>query len=279
MSSTNNKTIPRGWVGDRLPLLMTASVSTRGMKGACFTDEEREEMYISALTYYIECLIQKNDRYSIVFAENSGWDLQRIRRRMPVCDELRIEYIALPPDEFNVSKGKGYNELLLITKALERSELLKKAGGFFKVTGRYPIFNIRRFVDKASTFINEEGGDLYADVKDHSLFDWLRLGWCGHSFDCRLYGVRTDYYKSEIWPLYVKCDDDKGCFLEDVFFDFVKQGRGKISQRFDREPHFGGLEGSDIDAFSFCKEQDSLKGKTKRWVGNIIRVLMPWFKF
>ena len=36
-----------------LPLLMTASVSTKGMKGACFSDTEREQMYLNALSFYI----------------------------------------------------------------------------------------------------------------------------------------------------------------------------------------------------------------------------------
>lgn len=35
---------------NKLPLLMTASVSTRGMIGACFTDEEREKMYCETLS-------------------------------------------------------------------------------------------------------------------------------------------------------------------------------------------------------------------------------------
>lgn len=34
-----------------------------------------------------------------------------------------------------------------------------------------------------------------------------------------------------------------------------------------------------IDAISFSKEQDSFKGKIKRFVGNLIRYTMPWFKF
>jgi hypothetical protein len=41
----------------KLPLLMTASVSTRSMKGACFTDEERETMYVSAIQFYISKLL------------------------------------------------------------------------------------------------------------------------------------------------------------------------------------------------------------------------------
>lgn len=56
-------------------------------------------------------------------------------------------------------------------------------------------------------------------------------------------------------------------------------GGGKISLRFKREPHFGGIEGSDISTWTGTKEQDSLKGKFKRLVGNFFRKCMPWFWF
>ena len=36
----------------KLPILMTASVSTRGMAGADFSDEEREKMYLETLGFY-----------------------------------------------------------------------------------------------------------------------------------------------------------------------------------------------------------------------------------
>lgn len=35
----------------RIPLLMTASVSTRNMKGACFSDTEREKMYLETILF------------------------------------------------------------------------------------------------------------------------------------------------------------------------------------------------------------------------------------
>lgn len=36
-----------------LPILMTASVSTRGMEGACFSDHERYNMYLNTLIAYL----------------------------------------------------------------------------------------------------------------------------------------------------------------------------------------------------------------------------------
>ena len=61
---------------------MTASVSTRGMKGADFSDEERETMYVSTLQHYIDNVLKGHPERRIVFAENSGWDKNRIVNRV-----------------------------------------------------------------------------------------------------------------------------------------------------------------------------------------------------
>lgn len=258
---------------------MTASVSTRQMKGACFSDEEREAMYVGAISYYIRHLLGEKGR-RIVFAENSGWNLESIKRKLPAYDERQIEFVSLPVDLFDISKGKGYNELLLINETLRRSRFIQESGAFFKVTGRYPIYNLGYFLRSAEKSIYGKGVSLYADIKDHRLYDWLGLGWCGHSFECRLFGVDNAYYLEHIAPLYARCNDYTGNLLEAVLFNHVKScGGGKMCLRFGREPHFGGLEGSDIAALSFSKEQDSWKGKAKRLVGNAIRMFLPFFYF
>ncbi len=261
-----------------IPVLMTASVSTRGMKGACFTDSEREDMYAEALSYYASTLL-RNPAARIVFAENSGWDLSRLSQRLPKETATQVEFIALPPEEFDISKGKGYNEVLLISKAIDRSAVIKPAGAFLKVTGRYPIYNLPFFVKHATKIIGQ-GKSLYCDIKDHKLYDWLRLGWNGHACDCRIFASTVKFFEENIGSRYAECNDYKGLHLEGLMFRVVKiNGGGGIYDRFPREPHFGGLEGSNVQALTFSKQQDSFKGKTKRFIGNIIRLTMPWFKF
>ena len=55
-----------------LPILLTASVETRGMKGAKFSAREREKMYVDTLNYYISDLSKRKGDFILVFAENSG---------------------------------------------------------------------------------------------------------------------------------------------------------------------------------------------------------------
>lgn len=263
---------------NKVVLLITASVSTRGMKGGCFTDEERENMYVMALTYYVEHILKKDKHRQIVFAENSGWNIESLKAKLPIFVENKIEFISLDPDEFDISKGKGFNEMLMINKALEISEFLKKSNCFFKVTGRYPIYNLNYFLEKADQILECQGFDMYCDIKDHKLYDWFMPEWSGHSFECRLFGIKN-FYLTEIAPLYSSCNDYNDSFMESVMFDFVKRCNGKIKLRFKREAHLGGIEGSDNAAISFSKNQDSWQGKMKRMMGNLIRTFLPFFYF
>lgn len=268
---------------NKLPLLMTASVSTRGMKNACFTDKEREGMYVGALQFYIDKLLNNVNEggYNIVFSENSGYDLTRIRDKIKILDPNRIEFISLNPEQFDISKGKGYNELLLINNSLKQSDFIQKSGAFLKVTGRYPIYNINYFVDYGSNLIFQQNKDLYIDIKDHKIYDWLRLSWNGHSADVRTFASTVDFYQKNIGNRYAELNDFEGRLAESLFFDVVKSniGNPNIVCRFKREPHCGGIEGSNINAISFSKNQDSVKGKIKRYTGNFIRKALPFFWF
>lgn len=272
-----------------LPLLMTASISTRGMKEAYYTDVEREQMYLDTLTTYIK-LILKYPQYKIVFAENSGYDLSKIKNRLPEFDESQLEFISLDPEDFDITKGKGYNELLLINQALQKSRLLVENDGFVKITGRYPIYNVKYFIDKASQYISK-GMNMYCDVKDHSIYRLLGLKWNARSFYSVLYGVNKKYYLDSIADRYVELNDYKGYLVEDMLYDVVKDkyldGRnryagvvgGTFKVRFNREPICGGLQGSRMDAWSFSADQNSIKSKLKRLIGNWFRWFLPWVWF
>ena len=73
---------------------------------------------------------------------------------------------------FDNRKGKGYNEYLMIKLALERSESLKECTHFLKITGRYPMLNIREMLGE----MEKRGKDkvMMCDVKDSRLYEILR---------------------------------------------------------------------------------------------------------
>lgn len=277
---------------------MTASVSTRGMKGACFGDEERYAMYLDALKYYINLFFIKSIRNDIklVFADNSGWDLSTFQNELADIFGQKIvksyvEFVSLSPDLFDITKGKGYNELLMINHAVNRSFFIKEAGVFFKVTGRYPIFNIGTFI-KGAIRAFDNGYDFYCDIKNHNLYRLIGLKWNSHSFEARLWGSKIEFYLNNIGNKYIECYDYDGRFVESVIFEHLSAmtdnfhrfrdlpiGGGRMKVRFPREPRFGGLEGSSSSAASFSKDQQSFKSRLKIMIGNFFRIFTPWFKF
>lgn len=268
-----------------LPILMTASVSTRGMRGADFSDAERERMYLQTLEFYLHEFCER----AIVFAENSGWDLDAFKSKLPkdVTDLERVEFVSLDPKDFDVSMGKGYNELILINQAIERSASIRDVGAFMKVTGRYPIYNLGYYLQCAEHYLFDKGYDFYGDMKDHKVFDVLfpqnTKKWNGHAAYTVLYATTVDFYKKQLGPKYVECYDYNYNFVENVWFKVLKPYRGrkvsKVHLRFGREPVCGGLQGSSAQTIAFSKSNQSLKSRIVRFIGNCIRIFMPWFWF
>jgi hypothetical protein len=271
----------------KLPILMTASVSTHGMVGADFSDEQREKMYVESLLFYCNELLKRDNIRKVVFVENSGWDLMRIKDAIPDEFKGQIEYVSLNYEEFDVSKGKGYNELLLINKAIEKSNFINQARAFMKVTGRYPIYNLGYYIKDAEHFFQKKGGVFYGDIKDHKVYDFLfpnnTLKWNGHAAYTALFATTVDFYEKNLGKLYNECNDYTGRWVECVWYDYLKQYRGKsnsgVQLRFKREPICGGLQGSSAQTIAFSKSNQSLKSKIMRLVGNVFRILTPWFWF
>lgn len=255
---------------------MTASVNSHGMIGSNYSPREREEMYLNALFFYANELLV-SDNYRIIFAENSGWDLQYIKKGLPALALDKIEFISLDPSLFNVSMGKSFNEVQLIHHTIHQSVFLKETPAFLKVTGRYPIFNIRYFIDDASSILLDKKKDLYVDLKNHSLFEKLNLPWASKMADVRIFGCSTTLFEKYLFPDVNKLSDETGYYFEGLMYNFAISQRSnpQVVCRFKKEPHFGGFEGSKINSFVFSERQNSFKGVIKRHFGNITRRFIP----
>ena len=78
---------------------MTASVDTRGMKGAMFAATEREKMYVESVQFYLDTIC-RDPRQKIVFCDNSGWNLASLREKvgeeaLKAFDSFRPQLILL----------------------------------------------------------------------------------------------------------------------------------------------------------------------------------------
>ncbi len=265
-----------------LPILLTASVDTRGMKGAKFSAEERENMYVDTLNFYIRDFSRRKENFVLVFAENSGWSSASIMSKLLVAPNVKLEYIALKPELFLQEKGKSYNEMKLIDLVIERADCIKQAGAFFKVTGRYPILNLYKMIKETYN----RGGikmQFYCDCKDHRVYEWLHLPINGHMGECRYYAVSLDFYNKYLRGKYEELDDSKGKYVENLFLEVIRATKGYpgVHCRFRTQAHLTGAGGHSIGkglAFFYSTDNDSCSQKCKRCIRQMLRWIMPWWK-
>ena len=128
-------------------LLLTAAVDARNGVGCLFSKAEREKQYLHSFRFFLR-FFQRNEKLckGIVFCENSGADLGAFKALVPSTLTSRVEFISLPPDRFRPEKGKSWNEMLTIDMALEQSANIVSSELFIKITGRYPVWNLKTVV-------------------------------------------------------------------------------------------------------------------------------------
>lgn len=200
-----------------IPLLLTASVDPRGMKSAMFSVEEREKMYMDTLNYYIKYFGRyKKDEYTLVFLENSGWDINNIRKHLISRNNVNVEMISLNPLIFKQEHGKGYNEMLMLDEGVKLSKSICESGAFFKVTGRFPIYNVRQLMKEC---YKRDDFTLIMDFYDQSFFRKLGFPFKKVGCECRYWGVRLSFYNKYLRGFYKNLQGDK--YIEGELYRYL----------------------------------------------------------
>lgn len=265
-----------------IPLLLTASIDTRGMKGAMFAAKEREKMYVDTLNFYIRKFEERGIQGQIVFAENSGWRKETVLQKLNHSIMVEIEYIALGTDGFIQEKGKSYNELLMMDKAIVQSKLIQKTGCFFKLTGRFPILNAMDLIAEAERWGKKHGGlQFYGDCKDHQVFDLLGVNINGHVGESRYYAVNTDFWNQHFRGRYAEMNDYDGCIVENLILDVIRKTKHEqgVHCRYRTQARFTGCGGHSLgngSSFFHSTDNESLVVKTKLGIRQLIRWVLPW---
>ncbi len=261
-------------VSDAIPVLLTATVNPNGMRGAFFSTEERIEMYVGAIHFYIN----NSWKYPInlVFAENSH-SINEIKKKIENNDF--IEWLDVSGSEYDKSRGKGYNETILIKKAIEQSFFIKKSGCFFKVTGRLKVQNIDKLLKECSI----PGLQFKADCKDHRVYDLLRLPINGHVGECRYWFASTSFFMQSMWK-YVESLNDFGkekYYAEDAMLSVCRETRGKTGckDRFYTQARLSGCAGHIIKGGFFnSANYDKFGSRVKNYVRQLLRWTLPFWR-
>lgn len=280
-----------------IPILLTATVNPQGMKGANFDVSERIEMYKDALKFYAEKGLK------VVFAENSGWltqegNLTQISQSTQILNEGNIcryqelgihgniEFVDVSGPEYDQSRGKGYNETILLHKAVNASKFVQEAGCFFKITGRLKVLNIEKLLGEVSGFkVQGSAFKFIADCKDHKVYEWLHMPINGHAGECRYWFASVEFFETMMWPRYDELNDypPSICLAEDLMLDVCRKTRGVpgCRDRFRTQARISGKGGHNLGkgwSFFYSTDNDSLALKVKCGLRQVLRWVMPWWK-
>jgi hypothetical protein len=264
----------RGSVLKNLTLVLTASVDPRGMPGQSRNDPTvREQDYERGLGFYVgECpSIRK-----IVFVENSGWPLDKLRRAADGANTRGghgkdVEFISLNCNDFPREKGKGHGETLLLDLGLDASVLAKGARYWGKMTGRNYLLNLEEVVDSV-----RRPFEFLIDLRDHKMYDFAhRLGMAyrdGHHADTRFFVCTPAFYDRHLRGLHRSIDEGAGTFMEATYYQIAKDPalRDQVIRRFPIEPDYRGIGGW------LGKDYGSPRERLKRGVRGITRRVAPW---
>ena len=257
------------------PLVMTAAVDPKGMDGISVTNvAERAGQYLGTFRFYLE-----NPAITrIVFVENSGCDLAEFRKLAAEHPEKQVEFISCDLNDYPRHLGKSYGELKILDYVSDHSEFVTQAGGYVKVTGRFPILNIGELLKEAE---NRQPWDFFCDNKDHKIYDWLHLGWNGHACDTRFFLVTVDFYKKYFYGRAEELDDSQDKLIEGMFFQVAKEycKTEKIVRRFRTEPEYSGKAGHVQISIIGVNNYSGRIAKTKRFIRRSCRKVIPWFWF
>jgi len=256
-----------------IPLLLTATVNPKGMVGASFSVEERASMYADALRLY------QSLHLPVVFAENSG-GIEAVKRLVdsPEC----IEWLDVSGEEYNQCRGKGYNETLLIHKAISISQLIAQNGCFFKVTGRLKLMNVEKLLWECASF---EQLQFLADCKDHNLYQWLHLPINGHAGECRYWFASVPFFEDVMFPKLELLYDygNKPFLAEDAMLLVCRETRGRkrCRDRFRTQARISGKGGHDLGkgiGFFYSTDNDSFALRFKCMLRQTLRYLLPFWR-
>lgn len=136
-------------MADGLCLLLTATIQVdhpEFLRAGGRTDTRvRLHDYVAALRSWITSQSSVRD---IVLVDNSGHALdalQEVVEQNRSCGK-RVELISSRTTGYSATRGRSFGELDIMATALARSELLREATGFAKVTGRVFIPNFDAIV-------------------------------------------------------------------------------------------------------------------------------------
>ena len=263
-----------------LAIILTGTVKTF-VNGGHYTTEDRYRMYTSTLEYYANVI---GKQYPIYFVENSDFDLSPWNEMFK--DRLNLTVCQFSPgsndyDGFDNTKGKGYNEYLMIKKCILtlNNTSHQPITHFLKITGRYSMLNITDIIHEIQQRADGKNILFMGDIKDTCIYELLGIKTLSsHWGDSRFFMSEYDFYRNTIIDCYQDMNDyESDKWAEHYFLRMSRIYRNdrRFIFRFRTQVRFDGVSG----ALSTCIRYDSTGNRIKASIRQICRYLFPniWF--
>lgn len=264
----------------KIAIILTGTISP-SVKGGCFTSTQRFEMYTQTLDYYAQTI---GKSYPIIFLENSGANLSEWDNRYRKYLDLTV--IQFTPDTkefegFDNSKGKGYNEYLMIKKGILKMANTpphQQLTHVLKITGRYPMLNILSILAEAERRLRKNELVFIGDIKDTCIYKLVgRDTLSSHWGDSRFFIAEINFYKDSMIDCYIEMNDyEPDKWAEHYFLRLSRKFRNdpRFQFRFTTQVRFDGVSGAGSNA-----SYNSTSSRIKAYARQLGRFLFPniWF--
>ena len=162
----------------------------------------------------------------------SDLEIKKIERMNVKVEQLKFAQEA----QMVCMHGKSHGEMQITDYAIKNSTFIRGAGGFFKISGRYTVKNLKDVISRTETY--------------RSFFYRYNPSFFGENkrFVCTIfYKCSLDFYKDKIAQGIFECSDNPKGFLEAVFY---RRTTGLSLQAISCFPWFSGIGGTHGKATS-----------------------------
>lgn len=242
-------------------LLLTATITPpQGVTSLSRADPGvRLDDYCRAFDFYCRTLTEGTIT-QLIFAENSGSDISRLRDLAEKHDVARkTEFICHPGLDYPPEYGRGYGEFMLIDKVMKSSSFIQNLQtheNIWKVTGRYILRNISGIITT-----RPPAADFYCHCRNIPMpwIDLFVLCWNKKAYDEFLDNIYQHLQESRIEG---PCEQGFRKIIDESNF------KSRIVKRFRTIPQLEGYRG--LDGLRY--EEMGLKLKMRK----LANVFAPW---
>ncbi len=187
-------------------LLLTGTINTNNKHFTKLNDkEQRLVQYVDTIRHYLSAY-----NFPIIFVENSNEDLSGYFKSE--IEEKKIEVLTFDGNSYAASTGKGYGDMECIKYALLHSKFIHEDSFIFKITGRYIIRNLAKYIN---FYRRNSKLDLMVDITNNFQFSVSSF-----------FGFRPFFVTKYLSKNQHLINDSKGWYFEHVLSKSVLEAIG-----------------------------------------------------